>query len=58
MLKGNRKSARMGIRIDADLKAWAERYAQDRRTNVTQLITDHFVKLRDQHGRRANVKAS
>ena len=39
--------ARLNLLLDEKLKRWAVRYAKRKNTSLTQLITDHFVILRD-----------
>ena len=39
---------RKNFRIPADLADWAEKYAADKNTSMTQLIVDYLTHLRDQ----------
>jgi len=41
------KSIRVNMRIHGDLLKWAKKYAKKRHTNITQLVTDYFVKLKE-----------
>lgn len=41
------KRVRVNMRIYGDLLKWAKKYAKKKRTNVTQLVTDYFVKLKE-----------
>jgi len=47
------KDARMHLRISADLKEFAEDYAERRNSSVTELVTRFFTNLREQERKRA-----
>lgn len=38
--------ARLNLKLDKELKDWAMRYAKQRGTDVTKLITEYFIYLR------------
>jgi hypothetical protein len=38
---------RKNFRIPSDLADWAEKYAQDKNTSMTQLIVDYLTDLRE-----------
>jgi len=44
--------SRLNLKIDQDLKAWAMDYAKRRGTDVTKLITEYFIVLREQEQRQ------
>jgi hypothetical protein len=46
-VKGSPEKVRLNLLIDSDLKDFAKDYAKKKSTNVTQMIVDHFVRLRD-----------
>jgi len=54
MKKGKQKNlkgrARLNVVIDADLKEFAQQYARRHCTQVTQLIVDHFLDLKEREG--------
>jgi hypothetical protein len=41
------EKVRKNFKLPADLAAWIESYARDCNTSMTQLIVDHFTKLRE-----------
>lgn len=47
MKKKKTKDVRLNLRFHEDLAEWAKKYAKKRRTSVTQIVTDHFVDLRE-----------
>jgi hypothetical protein len=46
-MKRKVEKTRLNLLIDADLKVWARKYAKKKHTTITQMIVDHFVKLRE-----------
>lgn len=44
--------ARLNLKIDRDLKRWVMGYAKRRGTDVTKLITEYFIFLREQEQRQ------
>lgn len=44
---GKLRRKRKNFRIPSDLADWAEQYASDRNTSMTQLIVDYLTDLRD-----------
>jgi hypothetical protein len=40
--------SRLNLKINQDLKDWARGYAKKRGTDVTKLITEYFIFLREQ----------
>lgn len=52
MAKGMTVKARLNLKIDSDLKDWAMEYAKRRGTDVTKLITEYFIYLREQEQRQ------
>lgn len=48
MTKGMTVKSRLNLKIDRDLKDWARGYAKKRGTDVTKLITEYFIFLREQ----------
>lgn len=51
MDKGVTVKSRLNLKIDRELKAWAMEYAKRRGTDVTKLITEYFIYLREQEQR-------
>lgn len=41
------KTARLDLLIDPRLKLWVKKYAADKHTSITEIVTRHFVSLRD-----------
>lgn len=39
---------RMNLKMDEELADWAFKFAERRKTTVTQLVTDFFMSLREQ----------
>jgi len=54
--QSSRKTSRLSARIDSDLKAWIEWYAERTGTTVTNLITSHFEQLRKNYRNRNKVE--
>lgn len=51
--KKKQPPARLHAKLPPDLHAWAHDYAWRNNTNVTQMIKDHFTRLREKdRGRR------
>ncbi len=48
MTEGVTVKSRLNLKIDQDLKDWAREYAKRRGTDVTKLITEYFICLREQ----------
>lgn len=48
MAEGVTIKSRLNLKIDRDLKDWARDYAKRRGTDVTKLITEYFIFLREQ----------
>jgi hypothetical protein len=44
--------SRLNLKIDKDLKKWVMGYAKRRGTDVTKLITEYFIFLREQEQRQ------
>lgn len=44
--------ARLNLKIDRNLKKWVMGYAKRRGTDVTKLITEYFIFLREQEQRQ------
>ncbi len=42
------ETKRKNFKFPSDLTAWAEKYAQDHNTSITQLIVDYLTNLRKQ----------
>lgn len=42
-----KKIGRVNLAIDPDLKEWAQRYASERHTNLTNILIEHLVRLKD-----------
>lgn len=40
------KKTRLNIRVPSDLVRWVKKYAKDRGTTVTQVVTLHFMNMR------------
>ena len=53
MGKGVSVKARLNMKIDKDLKAWIMDYAKRCGTDVTKLITEYFIYLREREKRSA-----
>lgn len=51
MDKGVTIKSRLNLKIDRELKDWAMEYAKRRGTDVTKLITEYFIYLREQEQR-------
>ena len=47
MTEGVIVRSRLNLKIDRDLKDWARDYAKRRGTDVTKLITEYFMFLRE-----------
>lgn len=43
--------SRLNLKIDRELKDWVMEYAKNRGTDVTKLITEYFLFLREQERR-------
>ena len=41
------KSARLDLLIDPELKEFIKAYAVDKHTSITEIVTRHFVSIRD-----------
>lgn len=52
MAKGVTVKSRLNLKIDQDLKNWAMDYAKRSGTDVTKLITEYFIYLREQEQRQ------
>jgi antitoxin component of RelBE/YafQ-DinJ toxin-antitoxin module len=50
--KGVTVKSRLNLKIDQDLKNWAMDYAKRSGTDVTKLITEYFIYLREQEQRQ------
>jgi len=44
--------ARLNLKLDKDLKVWVMDYAKRRGTDVTKLITEYFMFLREEEQRQ------
>ena len=44
--------SRLNLKVDKDLKKWVMDYAKRRGTDVTKLITEYFLFLREQEQRQ------
>jgi len=44
--------SRLNLKVDKELKKWVMDYAKRRGTDVTKLITEYFIFLRDQERRQ------
>jgi hypothetical protein len=44
--------ARLNLKIDKELKRWVMEYAKKRGTDVTKLITEYFIFLREREQRQ------
>jgi hypothetical protein len=44
--------SRLNLKVDKDLKKWVMDYAKRRGTDVTKLITEYFIFLREQERRQ------
>lgn len=53
MTKGVTVKSRLNLKIDQELKNWAMEYAKKRGTDVTKLITEYFIFLREQETRHS-----
>jgi len=43
--------SRLNLKVDKELKKWVMAYAKRRGTDVTKLITEYFIFLREQEQR-------
>ena len=43
--------SRLNLKVDKELKKWVMEYAKRRGTDVTKLITEYFIFLREQEQR-------
>lgn len=48
MAKGVTVKSRLNLKIDSELKDWIMEYAKQHGTDVTKLITEYFIFLREQ----------
>jgi len=54
--KGVTIKARLNLKLDVDLLEWAKRYAKEHGTNVSTLVRDYFIFLRQQEQARVNAE--
>jgi hypothetical protein len=45
-----KEGGRLNLIIDPKLKRWVKEYAARKHKNVTAIVTDHFVELREREG--------
>lgn len=43
-----KKSARLNLLIHPELREWARSYAKKKHTSISGIITDHFVRLKEE----------
>lgn len=43
-----KKDARLQVRLPRELKDWVQEYAKQRHTDVSELVTRFFVRLREE----------
>jgi len=57
--KTTKKSAndRVNLKLPADLKKWMFKYAEKHGTTVTQMIIDHFVRVRNTESKKLSGDA-
>lgn len=53
--KGVTTKARLNLKLDEELLEWAKGYAKEHGTNVSTLVRDYFVFLRQQEQERVNA---
>lgn len=41
--------SRLNMRISADLTSFIKSYAKKKNTTITQIVTDHFMSIKDGH---------
>lgn len=54
MASSKKPPARVQLKLPSDLKEWAQDYANRKNTNITQLVKDHFTRLREKDDGRTN----
>jgi uncharacterized protein (DUF4415 family) len=54
--KGVTTKARLNLKLDEDLLDWAKNYAKEHGTNVSTLVRDYFIYLRQQEQDRINAE--
>jgi hypothetical protein len=54
--KGVTTKARLNLKLDEDLLEWAKGYAKEHGTNVSTMVRDYFIYLRQQEQARVNAE--